>query len=417
MKLKQLYLNWLVFVYALYCYFNRGIAYSYLAEFTWLLGIMFILKNFRSFVISWDMKTKILLFLISICLVNIIRGITKYPLLDVIRDSFMINYCGFTLIVFFLKDELPILKNKIANVYKWFPLIVTVGFLLRSFIPYFSELSFFGDIPFLIYKNGDLAVHLLIATFFMMSGDIKMNKRFSILNIILIGYLFLITATFNRGGMVAYLLGLSIFLFYSRKTALAKKYFSYAKFIPAVLIIALPIYLSTKVKDNTQGRNIGIEQLKDNVFSIVNPGAEKSGLNDNVAWRLVWWAKIVDYTFLGEYFIQGKGLGINLSIDDDIKMDDESLRSPHNFHLNILARFGVLAFFIWLYWLYLMIRQLRSRYLNPQNLTYLCIIIAFLVNASFDVSLEGPMAAFPFWIIIGLLYVSQTFEQEYNNEL
>ena len=193
MKLKHLYLNWLVFVYALYCYFNRGIAYSYLAEITWLVGVIFIVKNFRGYIISWDKKTKILLLLVAICIINIIRGVIAYPLLDVIRDSFMINYCGFVFIIFFLKDDLPILKNKIANVYKWFPLIITLGFLLRSFFPYFAELKFFGDIPFLIYKNGDLAVHLLIATLFMMNGDTVMSKRFNLLNTILIGYLFLIS--------------------------------------------------------------------------------------------------------------------------------------------------------------------------------------------------------------------------------
>lgn len=415
MRFRLFYLNWLVFVYACYCYFNRGVAYSYLVEVTWLLGVFLIIKNLKSYVISWDKKTKILLLLIAICSVFMVRGILRYPLIDVIRDSFMINYSVFVFIVFYLRKELPILKQKIANVYKWFPLIVTIGFLLRSFIPYFAELHFFGEIPFLVYKNGDLAVHLLIATFFLMNGATQLNKRFTILNVILIGYLFLITATFNRSGMLSYLVGISVFLYFSRKTELAKRYFSYVKFIPIVLIIALPIYMSTKVKDKTQGRDVGVSQLKDNITSMVKPGSEKNGLNDNVIWRLVWWGKIIDYTFAGEYFVAGKGLGVNLSEDDDIAMEDDSLRSPHNFHLNILARFGVPIFLLWLYWLSLILSEFKNKRLSSEHLTYLCIILAFLVNASFDVALEGPMSAFPFWLILGILFVSQTFYSSEEN--
>lgn len=415
MRFRLFYLNWLVFVYALYCYFNRGVAYSYLVEVTWLIGVILILKNLKSYVLSWDRKTKILILLITICIVFMFRSILRYPLIDVIRDSFMIHYSVFVLIVFYLRNELPVLKQKIANVYKWFPLIVTTGFLLRSFIPYFAELQFFGEIPLLVYKNGDLAVHLLIATFFLMNGATQLNKRFTILNVILIGYLFLITATFNRSGMLSYLVGITVFLYFSRKTDLAKRYFSYIKFIPIVLIIALPIYMSTKVKDKAQGRDVGVTQLKDNITSMVKPGSEKNGLNDNVVWRLVWWGKIIDYTFAGEYFIAGKGLGVNLSEDDDIAMEDDSLRSPHNFHLNILARFGVPVFFLWIYWLSLILSEFKNKKLSSEHLTYLCILLAFLVNSSFDVALEGPMSAFPFWLIMGILFVSQTFYTSEQN--
>jgi hypothetical protein len=34
-------------------------------------------------------------------------------------------------------------------------------------------------------------------------------------------------------------------------------------------------------------------------------------------------------------------------------------------------------------------------------------LMAFLFNASFDVFLEGPMGAFPFWTWVGLLFVTE----------
>ena len=46
---------------------------------------------------------------------------------------------------------------------------------------------------------------------------------------------------------------------------------------------------------------------------------------------------------------------------------------------------------------------------NPKNefeVLVLISILAFLINASFDVYLEGPMGAFPFWTWLGILYLS-----------
>jgi O-antigen ligase len=148
--------------------------------------------------------------------------------------------------------------------------------------------------------------------------------------------------------------------------------------------------------------------LKENASSIFNPNAEGT-LNDNKVWRLVWWAKIIDYTFGGEYFVAGKGLGMSLAADDVPGAEDADLRSPHNFHMTVLARYGVPFFMLWLVWLYLHFRRIRKKGLDPLSLMLLVISLAFVFNSSFDVYLEGPMGAFPFWTFIGLLYIHETF--------
>jgi hypothetical protein len=177
----------------------------------------------------------------------------------------------------------------------------------------------------------------------------------------------------------------------------------------------LPFYLSTSTKANYQGRKIGLDQLNDNITSLIISN-EGTTLNNNKVWRLVWWGKIIDYTFGGEYFFAGKGLGMALAQDDNIvtSESDAELRSPHNFHLNILARFGVPIFFLWYFWLYLHFKQLKKPNLSAMNLVLLCIIIMFLLNASFDVFLEGSMGAFPFWTFIGIYYMNEAFP---NNNL
>ena len=45
--------------------------------------------------------------------------------------------------------------------------------------------------------------------------------------------------------------------------------------------------------------------------------------------------------------------------------------------------------------------------LNAKQLAVSAIIIGFIINASFDVYLEGPMGAFPFWTFVGLLFIME----------
>ncbi|MFM9616266.1 hypothetical protein ACKI18_48195, partial [Streptomyces niveiscabiei] len=77
---------------------------------------------------------------------------------------------------------------------------------------------------------------------------------------------------------------------------------------PIILLAALPFFAITQMEENFQGRKAGFDQLKDNITSVVTSNGDGS-LEDNKVWRLVWWTKIIDYTFGGQYFFQGKGLG------------------------------------------------------------------------------------------------------------
>jgi O-antigen ligase len=170
-----------------------------------------------------------------------------------------------------------------------------------------------------------------------------------------------------------------------------------------------PIYINIKVTENFQGRAVGLEQIKNNFSSIVG-GTTDATSEDNVVWRLVWWAKIIDYSLSSPNLFIGKGLGMNLATDDDIITLDDSLRSPHNFHLNIMSRFGVLLFMIWTYFLIQLLKPLFKKQLQGKRLLIGCILLAFLLNASFDVFLEGPMGAFPFWTWLGLYLLTEDHE-------
>ena len=45
----------------------------------------------------------------------------------------------------------------------------------------------------------------------------------------------------------------------------------------------------------------------------------------------------------------------------------------------------------------------------------ICLQIVFLFNASFDVFLEGPMGAFPFWLFVGIDLIYDYFKL-YNSQ-
>jgi O-antigen ligase len=251
-----------------------------------------------------------------------------------------------------------------------------------------------------------MGVHLLIATLFMLNGYIKMSKRFALVNTVLTIYLFLVIAAYSRSGMLAYVLGVGVFFLYTKNLQLKEFMLQYLRYLPLVLIIAVALYASTRLEENFQGRKVGLSQLQENVVSIFSTNGEGT-LNDNKVWRLAWWGKIIQDSFTDTNFFVGRGMGMSMAAVDDIIQDEDGLRSPHNFHLNIMARYGVPFFLLWMYWMYLILARIRQKNISQYSFTLLTILFVFVVNASFDVYLEGPMGAFPFWTFIGLFYIDQ----------
>lgn len=405
--LTRIYLNIFVFVYALYAYFNKGVAYAFLAEITLVLGVLLILVNLKHYVLIWNKPIKLVAYFIVVTGIWFAAGLGKFPLVELLQDAFMFFYAFFIFIVFLFAGELEIFKQKIFNIYRWYPIVVFVTFLLVSYVPFFQEFRLFGEIPFLMYKYGDMAIHLLITTLLLLCGHIKMGKRFLFVNIIIIAYLFLVIAAYNRAGMLSYLMGLFVFLFVYRKRFTGAAVFSYLKVIPFVLIIVFGSYINTKVDENFQGRTVGLEQLQKNITSIFSTDTGGS-LSNNKLWRLAWWYKIITDALIPKNALIGRGVGENLALINDIQVENDSLRAPHNFHLNILARFGFIFLFVWIWWIAIHMKKINASKEKEFNVMVLVMVMAFLINASFDVYLEGPMGAFPFWTWLGILYLNDT---------
>jgi len=403
-------------VFTLYVYLGKGIAYGYFAELLLISGILLIIKERRNIQLIKGKSGLILYVFLIINFLYIFRGIMQYGFLDTIRDSFMFNYIFFAFILLLFYNDLAIFFRNLLTIYKYYPIVLFILYLI-SFNDFLGSISVFGDIHLLFFKFGDISVHLFAAFIFQIAGLNGFKRPYDILNLVLIFLLFSVASSYSRGGMLSFLIGFFVFYRFMKSVELKQKLRQYLKYFPVLLVVSYLFLTQFKVSENFQGRTVGVEQVTTNFTSIFSL-SEEGGLNDNKLWRILWWGQIIDYTFNGPYFVFGKGLGVNLAEDDQILTTDleGELRSPHNFNLTILARFGVFIFFLWIIWIFTQLKRVRRVSISNLQLVLIVLQIAFLFNASFDVFLEGPMGAFPFWVFVGLDLIFDNFKL-YGSEI
>ena len=406
--LNRSYIKIYFFVLLLYVFFNKGVAYSYMAEILLVAGVFILFINRKQFEIGLDRKQILVVIFIIISFLFIIIGIFQYPVLNVLRDSLAFQYAWFAFIIYFFKVEYDYIWQKIIQIYKWVPLVLFLNFFLFYFVfLYLPPINIFGNQNIIIYKNGDKSVHLLISTILIFLYSEKYSRRWLIANTVLIVINFLILLAFTRSGSVAYILSLFSFFFFSKEKILNESVRKLLKFVPIIMVVGMSLFVAIDIQGDAQGRTISLSQITDNFSSIVSTNID-GNLAENKVWRLIWWAKLVNESFTLQHFFVGKGLGMSLAGNDILNTDD-NLRSPHNFNLTILARFGYFVFIAWIIWLVSLFKPLFTRKLAGKTLAITAILLAFIINGSFDVFFEGPMGAFPFWTFVGLLFIENTY--------
>jgi hypothetical protein len=267
-----------------------------------------------------------------------------------------------------------------------------------------------GDGP----KPGDVAVHLGGAAAFILAmtshrayagRGARRLAEWAVWPALLIGLVAM--GSLNRGGLVAALAAILTVMILLPFKAAKKLVLAGAM---AVLVASLWLGWGEALPGR-ESRPISPEQIVRNLGSI-GGGSWGGDLEDTRVWRLLWWNSIIDYTVHGQYFWTGKGFGVNLSYDDGILRDPEARsRSPHNGHLTILARAGVPGLALWTllqlgFALSVLAGMVRARQAGQETRAALFIWIlaywlAFLLNVSFDVYLEGPQGGIWFWCIFG----------------
>ncbi len=335
--------------------------------------------------------------------------LSKYKA-DALRDAVIFGYGAFTFIVAAWIIARPQLIGTLVQRYQRFVipflLLIPVLWLGQQLLQHrLPRWPWSPHVTVLWLKAADVLVHLGGVAALACVGLFPRKSLFWPLLVLLN---VAITGVVNRGGLVSFsFVVLLAFCFYPQSTWVRRMVI-----VGLFATIALAA-INPEIKTPNDRRKISFEQLSTNVVSLVS-NVNKGDLDGTKRWRLDWWNKIIDYTLFGPYFWTGKGYGVNLANDDGFQVDleYESLRSPHNGHLTVLARSGVPGMAIWIglhaSFALMMINAIRRataagdhlwRSLFVFILAYWC---GFMLNASFDVFIEGPMGGVWFWSLIGV---------------
>lgn len=395
-----------------YALMGRGFAYLgvpplFVGEAVLGLGVVALLAARRMPGQALPRPAGWLLVLALVVAVKAALGVPRWGL-DAVRDAMIVGYAGFALVVGGLLLERPERLRALVVRYRGFVVFAVAGawtlhFAARFLTDLVPVWPWTPDVRVIETKPGDLLVHLATVTTFLLVG--LGRARTGVLVLLAAGVGALVVT--SRGGMVAYAIGMGVYVLWKPRGARAGRLL-YVAALLAVLAVAVD---STGVFVN-DARTLSVEQIVENVKSLAG-ASDDAALKGTTEWRLQWWTKIVGYTFGGEYFLTGKGFGINLANADGFRVDEAgALRSPHNSHLTVLARGGVPLFALWVAiqglwgWTVAGARRRAKRAGQDAWVGFFTVCAVFwlaaLVNGSFDVYLEGPMGGVWFWTVFGV---------------
>ncbi|MEM7624861.1 MAG: O-antigen ligase family protein [Planctomycetota bacterium] len=392
---------------------GRGFAYIglpplFISEVTLLLGFAALLVQPRWREMLAQPTSILIVMLLMWGLLQTVPYLGKYRI-DAIRDFMLLGYGVTALIVTAVVMSQPRLLCWLVGKYRGFGKVFLLvmpwlWMIDRTFSEAIPTWPWASHVPMINLKPGDMPVHLGAIAALSVVG---LSRWRSLLWPVLIGGLLAVTGAVSRGGLVAFGVAFTVAWCFRPQSRWARRFV-----IVMALAITAAAVTDVSVQMDDRDREFSARQLLLNVISVVDSD-DVGDLDDTKTWRLDWWAKIADYTLYGDYFWTGKGFGINLATDDGFQVNEqESLRSPHNGHMNILARAGVPGLALWigvqLAWLamignaYLLARHRRDNQWSAFFVLLLAYWTALMFNAAVDVYFEGPMGGVWYWSIIGL---------------
>ncbi len=328
-----------------------------------------------------------------------------------LRDSVVLTYAYIALLAFFFfRDR--------SDVRFWLSLLVlalaihtllTPVFLLTNLLTDPALLVRSEEVPLFVFKPTDhcnfaaLSVALFVVAqagpFALPAGlltpSIVVNWLFIALSLVRGAYL----------GFLTVLLTMTVFR-YARKVLA----------VTGVIAVLASILLLADPSITIRHRTISPAVIAEELQSIFVDRSYNYALVGTKHWRLDFWRSIIaDSTRDLPTVVFGVGNGPNLAAMHNFVSEYEgqlrALRSPHSVELTVYARFGLLGFLLWtavhvhfFRSVLVAIRITGSHQLTDLHLALwasLVYVSMALVNASFDVMLEGPQTAVWYWFMIG----------------
>jgi O-antigen ligase len=344
-------------------------------------------------------------------LIRAVPGVGSYGL-DALRDSAVWYYCLFAFIIAATLARSPqLLERLIAQLTRLTPWLLLWLPLALVLMPLSDDAPNvpFSTISVLSHKPGDAAIAALLVLGCMWvlphTRSARSRAGWSVMALMVIA----LSATQNRGGFLGVVAGAAIglALLRNRLGLLARVVVIAAVGLGLASILSLRVPIA-----GLQGREFSAAQLVTNVLSL---GGEDSpgNLDGTVRGRQELWSRILDKQVADGRLVDGSGFGQNLAAEVGVYDDGkDTLRSPHNSHLHIMARMGLVGLSLWIalwvgwYWrLIAGCRRLARQglFLRRQvAVLSLMVITAILVSCFFDPGLEGPQLAALLWTAFGI---------------
>lgn len=408
------YLPILALGFAGYVVLGKSFAYLgvpplFVGEMLFALGLLAFLASGCTTALLTTVPALSAALLMGWVLLRTLQGIGTYGV-DALRDGAVALYGGFAFIVAALIVERPI---RIAQIMGYFrtqarvliPIAIVLYLIARFFFASIPKLPG-QNVEIISVRSGELAAHLCGALVLVIVGLCKVSRTWLV---IALGAALLI-ASQSRGGMLALLLPLLMVMVLTGQVG------RLATITAALTVVMLVAYAIDFEIDLPRGeRPISAAAVVENLASVTG-SSDANNLDGTKQWRLGWWQAIRNYTVHGPYFWTGKGFGMNLAEADGFVVGLErggpTVRSPHSVHMTYLARGGVPGLALWLLtigsWTIALLRAAHLAWRRgdldwARYFVFLvCYFASIVIDASFDVALEGPMLGIPFWILFGI---------------
>ena len=430
--MRRTWISLLAVVLAGYAIINKGFAYIgvpplFIGEIMLFGGVVILLYYNTWWRLLAFLPVLAILGLMLCGLTSTLPYIQEYKI-DALKDGVIWAYAIFALCIADCIIAHPELLNTIIKWYHKFAgiFLVCIPVVFVVWWPGFGASIPnwpWAASPILWLKAGDAQMHCTAILAFMVAG---LYGRFGTWSIVLLILNVALLGTVNRGGLLAFLLGSLVCLIYDCRSRILWRFCAIAV-LGLVLAIVFDVRYKNSLVDSDTQRDISATQLIVNVLSLSSDTGSQE-LANTKEWRLNLWEAIINYTLYGKYFWTGKGCGINLLEDvgyDSVSDGTHPVRSPHNCHMTVLARMGVPGLCLWLVvhlgWVWLiLVSMVRSWHAGEQRWVAFFFWIfnywmAIMINASFDVVLEGPQGGIWYWTVYGIGLAGLWIHQEQPN--
>jgi hypothetical protein len=362
--------------------------------------------------------------------IQFLPGLRIYGI-SAVRDFALVYYCLFAFLTVALlarsPDRLEHWVTNFSRLAPWLLLWLPMGTGLEAALAVHALRVPFTTVSVLAHKPGNAATAamIILGSLWLFPGRRSTRSRavWSILALLVLA----LAGCQNRGGLLGATAGAAVGLVFMRNRL--RLFAQAVAVIAAGLAIAAQLSLSIPASAaGGQSRAFSASELLSNVLSIA--GVKTSGNQaGTVAGRDQLWSLVYHKQVTDRLLIRGGGFGPNLAADVGVKdaaTRTDALRSPHNSHLDILARMGLVGLGLWLalwlafYWRMAVgcLRLARRGLYIRHQVAVLCLMVTtgILVSSYFDPQLEGAQVAAIMWTAFGVGVAVTSFRKWFEGD-